>query len=56
MMGPLRSLDRLHRNPPGTILDLRQGVYELLGKWGQDGDAHSEVLSGFKVAVHDRND
>jgi len=33
------------------VFILREGVYELLGKWGGGEEAHSEVLAGFKVAV-----
>jgi len=30
---------------------LREGAYEVLGKWGRGEEACSEVLRGFKVAV-----
>ena len=33
------------------VFILREGAYELLGKWGEDEEARSEVLDGFKVAV-----
>jgi Uma2 family endonuclease len=33
------------------VLILREGVYELLGKWEVSEEAHSEVLAGFRVAV-----
>lgn len=33
------------------VFALRKGAYELLGKWGRGEKAHSEVLTGFRVAV-----
>ena len=33
------------------VFVLREGAYELLGKWGRGEEAHSEVLAGFKIAV-----
>ena len=33
------------------VLGLREGRYQLLGKWGEGGTARSEVLEGFEVAV-----
>jgi len=33
------------------VFELREGAYEVLGKWGRGEEAHSEVLLGFKVAV-----
>jgi Uma2 family endonuclease len=33
------------------VFVLREGAYELLGKWGEDEEACSEVLAGFEVAV-----
>jgi Uma2 family endonuclease len=41
-------------DPHGRTVEvfvLRDGVYELLGKWGEGEEARSEVLAGFKVAV-----
>jgi len=40
--------------PSGRAVEvfiLREGAYELLGKWGVGEEACSEVLAGFKVAV-----
>ena len=33
------------------VFVLREGAYELLGKWIGGEEAHSEVLAGFEVAV-----
>ncbi len=33
------------------VFTLREGAYELLGKWAAGEDARSEVLAGFRVAV-----
>jgi len=33
------------------VFVLREGAYELLGKWDRGGEASSEVLDGFRVAV-----
>jgi len=33
------------------VFTLREGAYELLGKWGGGEEAHSGVLAGFRVAV-----
>jgi Uma2 family endonuclease len=33
------------------VFVLREGAYELLGKWGRGEEAHSEVLAGFRVAL-----
>ena len=33
------------------VFVLREGAYELLGKWGGGEEARSEVLAGFRVAV-----
>ena len=33
------------------VFVLREGAYELLGKWVGGEEAHSEVLAGFEVAV-----
>jgi hypothetical protein len=33
------------------VFVLREGAYELLGKWGGGEEAHSEVMAGFRVAV-----
>jgi len=33
------------------VFILREGAYELLGKWGKGEEARSEILAGFKVAV-----
>jgi len=33
------------------VFVLREGAYELLGKWGTGQEAHSEVLAGFRVAL-----
>ncbi len=33
------------------VFVLREGAYEVLGKWGRGEEAPSEVLCGFKVAV-----
>jgi hypothetical protein len=33
------------------VFILREGAYELLGKWGGGEEACSEVLAGFRVAV-----
>ncbi len=33
------------------VFTLREGAYELLGKWGAGETAHSELLAGFEVAV-----
>jgi len=41
-------------DPDGRTVEvfiLRDGAYELLGKWGGGEEAHSEVLAGFRVAV-----
>ena len=35
------------------VFVLRAGVYELIGKWGADGTAHSALLEGFQVPVGD---
>lgn len=32
---------------------LRDGAYELTGKWGEDEVAHSELLEGFAVSVNE---
>ncbi len=33
------------------VFVLREGAYELLGKWGEGQEARSEVLEGFRVVV-----
>jgi len=33
------------------VFTLREGAYELLGKWGPGEEARSEVLAGFRVTV-----
>jgi len=33
------------------IFVLREGAYELLGKWGRGQEAHSKALAGFRVAL-----
>ena len=33
------------------VFTLREGAYELLGKWGAGETARSELLAGFEVAV-----
>jgi Uma2 family endonuclease len=33
------------------VFVLREGRYQLLGKWGEGEAARSEVLEGFEVAV-----
>jgi Uma2 family endonuclease len=33
------------------VFMLREGAYELLGKWDREGTAHSGVLEGFQVRV-----
>jgi len=33
------------------VFALREGAYEVLGKWDRGEEVHSEVLLGFKVAV-----
>ncbi len=33
------------------VFVLREGAYELLGKWGRGEEAISEMLAGFRVAV-----
>jgi Uma2 family endonuclease len=33
------------------VFVLREGAYELLGKWGRDEEAHSEALARFRVAL-----
>ncbi len=33
------------------VFVLREGAYELLGKWGRGEEAHSEVLAGFRVSL-----
>ena len=41
-------------DPHGQTVEvfiLREGVYELLGKWGRGEEAASEVLAGFRVAL-----
>jgi Uma2 family endonuclease len=41
-------------DPGGQTIEvfvLREGAYELLGKWGEDEDACSVVLAGFEVVV-----
>jgi len=41
-------------DPEGHTVEvfvLRQGAYEVLGKWSKGEEAHSEVLTGLKVAV-----
>jgi Uma2 family endonuclease len=41
-------------DPDGRTVEvfvLRDGAYELLGKWGGGEEARSEVLAGFRVAV-----
>ena len=41
-------------DPHGQTVEvflLREGAYELLGKWGRGEDARSEVLAGFEMAV-----
>ena len=41
-------------DPHGRTVEvfvLREGAYELLGKWEEGGEARSEVLAGFRVAV-----
>ncbi len=41
-------------DPDGQTVEvfvLREGAYELLGKWGGGEEARSEVLAGFRVAV-----
>ena len=41
-------------DPHGRTVEvfiLREGAYELLGKWEEGEEAHSEVLAGFRVAV-----
>ena len=41
-------------DPQGRTVEvfiLREGAYELLGKWGGGEEARSEVLAGFSVAV-----
>jgi Uma2 family endonuclease len=41
-------------DPDGRTVEvfiLREGAYELLGKWGGGEEACSEVLAGFRVAV-----
>ncbi len=41
-------------DPHGRTVEvfvLREGAYELLGKWGEGEEARSEVLAGFRVAV-----
>lgn len=43
-------------DPPGQTLEvfvLREGAYELLGKWGRGEEASSEVLAEFQVAVEE---
>lgn len=35
------------------VFVLRQGVYELLGKWGAGATAHSALLEGLRVPVAD---
>jgi len=43
-------------DPHGRTVEvfiLREGAYELLGKWGEGKEALSEVLDGFRVAVDD---
>jgi Uma2 family endonuclease len=35
------------------ILVLREGAYELLGKWGAGATAHSALIEGFQVLVGD---
>jgi len=41
-------------DPDGQTVEvfiLREGAYELLGKWGGGEEARSEVLAGLRVAV-----
>jgi Uma2 family endonuclease len=41
-------------DPHGQTVELfvlREGAYELLGKWGEGEEARSEILEGFRVAV-----
>ncbi len=41
-------------DPDGQTVEvfvLREGAFELLGKWGGGEEARSEVLAGFRVAV-----
>jgi Uma2 family endonuclease len=41
-------------DPHGRTVEvfiLREGAYELLGKWGRGEEARSEVLAGFRMAV-----
>ncbi len=43
-------------DPPGQTLEvftLREGAYELLGKWGRGEEASSKVLAEFQVAVEE---
>ncbi|MDH7485641.1 MAG: Uma2 family endonuclease [Anaerolineae bacterium] len=43
-------------DPHGQTVEvfvLREGAYELLGKWGRGEEALSEVLAGFRVVVDD---
>ena len=35
------------------VFVLREGAYELLGKWAEDEEARSEVLDGFRVSVNE---
>ena len=42
-------------DPDGQAVEvfiLREGAYELLGKWGRGEEARSEVLAGFKIAAN----
>jgi len=41
-------------DPNGRAVEvfvLREGAYELLGKWGEGEEARSEVLAGFKASL-----
>ena len=43
-------------DPNGRTVEvfiLREGAYELLGKWEEGEEARSEVLAGFRVAVNE---
>ena len=35
------------------VFGLREGAYELLGKWSRGEDARSQVLAGFEVSVNE---
>jgi len=39
--------------PAIEVFVLQQGSYQLLGRWGADETARSEVLAGFEVVIED---